>query len=292
MDVKQITPFLSAIDSLSHAKHFSYMTRIRDRAKDYVVTPLGEGLPANLKSAYQTLNMAVVNEDSAYKSQRGSDLTALIKEADDVRDNTLSGIKSMLDALSRIGTDEQKAAVVKVQRQMDVYKLKSTDSYEEEGIKIQQFCADCNVDLQLEQALTALGLVGQVRTLGEQNEQCRRLVNQRNEQRSFTDNQAMQKARKVTDAAYADFVMMLNAYNVVSLGTSQGQYEQAIQIINADIDYYKQWVLRKGGSSDEGGEDEEPETDGGNSDGGSEVTPVTPEPTPSGGDVPNIGSGD
>jgi len=188
--------------------------------------------------------MAVVNEDSAYKSQRGSDLTALIKEADDVRDNTLSGIKSMLDALSRIGTDEQKAAVVKVQRQMDVYKLKSTDSYEEEGIKILQFCADCNVDLQLEQALTALGLVGQVRTLGEQNEQCRRLVNQRNEQRSFTDN-------------------------------------QAIQIINADIDYYKQWVLRKGGSSDEGGEDEEPETDGGNndggSDGGSEVTPVTPE---------------
>ena len=129
--------------------------------------------------------------------------------------------------------------------------------------------ADCDVDLQLEQALTALGLVGQVRTLGEQNEQ-----------RSFTDNQAMQKARKVTDTAYADFVMMLNAYNVVSLGTSQGQYEQAIQIINADIDYYKQWVLRKGGSSDEGGEDEEPETDGGNadggSDGGSEVTPVTP----------------
>ena len=143
--------------------------------------------------------------------------------------------------------------------------------------------ADCDVDLQLDQALTALGLAGQVRTLGEQNEQCRRLVNQRNEQRSFTDNQAMQKARKVTDAAYADFVMMLNAYNVVSLGTSQGQYEQAIQIINADIDYYKQWVLRKGGSSDEGGEDEEPETDGGNSDGGSdggsEVTPVTPETT-------------
>ena len=140
--------------------------------------------------------------------------------------------------------------------------------------------ADWDVDLQLEQALTALGLVGQVRTLGEQNEQCRRLVNQRNEQRSFTDNQAMQKARKVTDAAYADFVMMLNAYNVVSLGTSQGQYAQAIQIINADIDYYKQWVLRKGGSADEGGEDEEPETDGGDadggSDGGSEVTPVTP----------------
>ncbi|MBQ7419856.1 MAG: hypothetical protein IJV17_03835, partial [Prevotella sp.] len=91
---------------------------------------------------------------------------------------------------------------------MDVYKLKPTDSYEEEGIKIQQFCADCDADLQLDQALTALGLVGQVRTLGEQN-------------------------------------------------------EQAIQIINADIDYYKQWVLRKGGSSDEGGEDEEPETDGG-----------------------------
>ena len=139
--------------------------------------------------------------------------------------------------------------------------------------------ADCDVDLQLEQALTALGLVGQVRTLGEQNEQCRRLVNQRNEQRSFTDNQAMQKARKVTDAAYADFVMMLNAYNVVSLGTSQGQYEQAIQIINADIDYYKQWVLRKGGSSDEGGEDDPDE--GGDTpapeDGGSgEVTPVTP----------------
>ena len=152
--------------------------------------------------------------------------------------------------------------------------------------------ADCDADVQLEQALTVLGLVGQVRTLGEQNERCRRLVNQRNEQRSFTDNQTMQKARKVTDAAYADFVMMLNAYNVVSLGTSQGQYEQAIQIINADIDYYKQWVLRKGGSSDEGGEDEEPETEGGNSDGGSdggEVTPVTPvTPENSQGDRPYV----
>lgn len=278
MDVKQVTPFLSAIDSLSHAKHLSYMLRIVDRAQNYLFTPLGEDFPENFKTLYFDLRSAVNGEDSAFKAQRGSDYTAQIKDADNIRDNTLSGIRSMLDALSRIGTDEQKAAVVKVQKQLDLYKLKSTDSYEEEGIKIQQFCADCKRNYQLELALKACGLYDQMKTLDEQNETCRKLVNQRNEERSYTDNQAMQKARKVTDAAYADFVMMLNAYNVVSVGSSQGQYEQAIAVINADIDYYKQWVLRKGGSAEDtpDGDEEKPD-DGGLSDGGSDVTPVQPE---------------
>lgn len=278
MDVKQVNQFLSEISHLSHAKHLSYMLRIEDRARNYLYTPLGEDFPENFKTLYFDLRSAVNGEDSAFKAQRGSDYTAQIKEADDIRDNTLSGIRSMLDALSRIGTDEQKAAVVKVQKQLDLYKLKSTDSYEEEGIKIQQFCADCKRSYQLELALKALNLYDQMKTLDEQNETCRKLVNQRNEERSYTDNQAMQKARKVTDAAYADFVMMLNAYNVVSVGTSQGQYEQAIAVINADIDYYKQWVLRKGGSAeDTSDEDEEKPDDGGSTDGGSDVTPVQPE---------------
>lgn len=278
MDVKQVNQFLSEISHLSHAKHLSYMLRIDDRAREYLYKPLGDDFPENFKKIYSVLINAVADEDAAFKAQRGSDYTARIKEADDLRDNTLSGIRSMLDALSRIGTDEQKAAVVKVQKQLDLYKLKSTDSYEEEGIKIQQFCADCKRNYQIEKALKALNLYEQMQTLDEQNETCRTLVNQRNEERSYTDNQAMQKARKVTDAAYADFVMMLNAYNVVSFGTSQGQYEQAIAVINADIDYYKQWVLRKGGSAeDTPDDDEEKPDDGGSTDGGSDVTPVQPE---------------
>jgi hypothetical protein len=199
-------------------------------------------------------------ENEAFKAQRGSDFTAQLKDADLSRDNTLSGVRGMLDALSKIGSDDQKIAAPKIQRIFDLYKVKSADSYEDQGIKLSQVCSDIEARDDLRDALQTCGLTNQMALLKAQNEECRRLVNARNAERSQIDNQAMNKARKETDAAYADFVLLLNAYAITTWADGRSPYDELIDVLNADIDYYKNWVLRKSGSSDEDeGEDQDKE---------------------------------
>ena len=99
---------------------------------------------------------------------------------------------------------------------------------------------------------------------------------------------ALATARKEADEAYKDFVAMLNA--AALMDESEYTYEELFNQINELINYNRLYVVPKKGSK---AEDEDDSEDGGSSDGGSsDVTPVTPEPTPSGGDEPVIGDGD
>ena len=282
MNVLQITRFLSEIDSLSHPRHLSFMQRANERLHSYLVEAFGNTLPANLAAAVQRHDTCLSTEDSAYKKQLGSDLTALLEKADTSRDDTLNGIRMMCEALLRIGTAEQKAYAQQVLKQMDLYKVSASDSYEDEGIKVQQLCHDFTTDEGLVAAATACNLSGQFTVLNDQNEECRRLVNARNVERSGIDNQAMNKARKALDAAFSDLAMLVNAYNVVTFNGSTGTYDQCISVMNADIAYYKQWVLRIGGGSQEsGGTTPDPGTGGGE----------TPDPGTGGGETPDPGTG-
>ena len=248
MNVLQIIGFIGEIAKLSHQRHLSFMLRVKERAQVYLTEAFAAELPANLVAAIAQLNACSDSEDDAFKKQQGSDLTALIEQADKGRDDTLSGIRMMCEALLRIGTDAQKTAAQRVLRQLDLYKIKASDSYEDEGIKLQQLYQDFTTDATLVAATAECALTTQFTALNDLNEECRRLVNARNVERSATDSQAMNKARKALDTAYVDFVMLLNAWNVVTFNGSAGNYDQCIRVVNADIDYYKQWVLRIGGS--------------------------------------------
>ena len=286
MDVKQVIGFLSEIAKLMHQRHLAFMERVVERGQQYLITNMGEQCPQNLKQQFLRLKQAEQGEDNAFKSQRGSDYTAQIEAADGARDTTWSGINTMLDALSKIGTEEQKQAVVKIRRIFDKYNVKSSDSYEDQGIKTAQLCQECETNYQIELALRACNLMEQMATLKAQNAECRRLVNLRNEERSQQDNQAMNKARKQTDEAYADFILLLNAYAVVTYENGWSSYDELIQLLNTDIDYYKNWVLRKQDGSDE----PEPQPD-------PEPTPdpepePQPEPEPEPEPGPDSGDGD
>ncbi|MBQ7988221.1 MAG: hypothetical protein IJ253_06900, partial [Bacteroidaceae bacterium] len=107
---------------------------------------------------------------------------------------------------------------------------------------------------------------------------------------------ALATARKQADEAYHDFVSMLNA--AALMDESEYTYEELFNQINELINYNRLYVVPKKGSKSEeeaGGDSEDgsssddgSQQDGGSSDAG-EVTPVTPESTPSGGgdDEPN-----
>lgn len=284
MNVLQITRFLSEIDSLSHPRHLSFMQRANERFHTYLTEAFANALPANLAAAVQLHDTCLSTEDNAYKKNLGSDLTGQLEKADTSRDETLSGIRLMSEALLRIGTPEQKAYAQQVLKKMELYKLSSSDNYEDEGIKVQQLCQDFTTDPALVAAAAACNLTDQFTLLNEQNEECRRLVNARNVERSGTDNQAMNKARKALDAAFADLAMLLNAYNVITFNGTTGTYDQCISVMNADIAYYKQWVLRIGSGSNSG-------SNGGQPNGGEGGGTVTPDPGTGGGETPDPGTG-
>ncbi len=260
MEVKQVSGFLGEIAKLMHRRHLAFMERTVERSKQHLSLSGGTGCPENLRARSVIFTQAFNRENEAFKAQRGSDFTAQLKDADLSRDNTLSGVRGMLDALSKIGSDDQKIAAPKIQRIFDLYKVKSADSYEDQGIKLSQVCSDIEARDDLRDALQTCGLTNQMALLKAQNEECRRLVNARNAERSQIDNQAMNKARKETDAAYADFILLLNAYAITTWADGRSPYDELIDVLNADIDYYKNWVLRKSGSSDEDeGEDQDKE---------------------------------
>ena len=100
----------------------------------------------------------------------------------------------------------------------------------------------------------------------------------------------MKQARAEMEPQYRWLVQLLNAYALID--ANEQRYAALIGALNQNIDYLKNVVLaRQGGDSgeDEPSEDGDGGSDGGSQDGGSsdggssDVTPVTPEPTPSGG---------
>lgn len=249
MEVKEITPYMGEIIRLTHARHLSYSQRVDSRCDQYITQQLGEECPARLKIAISDYHDCVLSEDSAYKKSTASDRTVDIADGDAKRDNILSGLREYCNAMLRLGTEEQQKAAQLVLKQMDLYKVYSSDSYEDEGVKLNQLCTDLKRVATLKQAVKALNLTDKVDELDTVNEEVRRLVNLRNQQRALTNNRAMVEAREKTDDAYRWLVRVLDAYAVVETeeqgDTSYSRFDLCIQVMNEDIHYYKTVVNRE-----------------------------------------------
>lgn len=245
MEANSVPRFSSEVAKLSHQRHLSFMDRVISRGQTYLIDQLGENCPANLRQSFLTLQQLKESEADAFKAKRTSSYTAQIREADAARDSTLSGIKFMLDALIKIGTDDQKSAAEIVKKVIGKYKVRTRNSYEDQGIKIAQLCEEIDATDSVMTALKTCKLTPQITTLKSQNAECRRLVNLRNEERSQIEPLAITKARKSTDVAYFDFIQLLNAYSLVTNENGVSIYDDLINTFNADIAYYKNWVLRR-----------------------------------------------
>lgn len=248
MDIQSITPYMSEIANLPQARHLSYSQRVDDRCQQYLIQQLGDDCPPRLRQAVQDYQQCVSDEDKAYKKSAASDRTADIAAGDDQRDNILSGLRQYCEAMLRIGTAEQQQAAQLVLKQIDLYKVYASDSYEDEGLKINQLCADLKRVANLKQAVKALNLTDKVEELDTVNEQVRQLVNLRNQARALTNTKAIVEARQRTDDAYRWLVRVLEAYAVIETeeqgGQSYSRFDLCIQVMNEDIHYYKTVVNR------------------------------------------------
>lgn len=241
---KQIEPFVGKTQRAPHAAHLSWMQRFQERVGTLIVTELGEDCPAMITSQNTALVAAVQAEDEAYRTINRSPLSEQIAEADQLRDNTFVGLRTMVEALGRVGTAAQKEAAPRVLQAMRDYQVNISEGYELESTHIAQLIQQLEVSPLADDCTTlaVTALVGQLKT---ENQQVQTLIAQRNEQQAGIDAQAMQRARQQADLVYVETVMVVNAFAVVEQQQGASPYDHAIDVINQDEDYYVQHVFPK-----------------------------------------------
>ena len=242
---KQIEPFVGKMQRAPHAAHLSWMQRFQERVQTLIVTELGEDCPAMITSQNTALVAAVQAEDEAYRTITRSPLTEQIAEADQVRDNTYIGLRTMVEALGRVGTAAQKEAAPRVLQAMRDYQVSVTENYELESTHIAQLIQQLEVQ-PLSDDCTTLAITALVGQLKTENQQVQTLIAQRNEQQAGIDAQAMQRARVAADLVYVETVMVINAFAVVEQQQGVSPYDHAIDVVNQDQEYYVQQVFPRG----------------------------------------------
>lgn len=242
---KQINAFINKANHAPHAAHLSWMQRFQERVQTLIVTALGQDCPAMVVSQNTALVAAVQAEDEAYRTINRSPLSEQIAEADTVRDNTFVGLRTMVEALGRVGTQAQKEAAPRVLQAMRDYQVNISEGYELESTHIAQLIQQLEVS-PLSDDCTTLAVSGLVSQLKTENQQVQTLIAQRNEQQAGIDTAAMQRARQQADLVYVETVMVINAFAVVEQQQGASPYDHAIEVINQDEDYYVQHVFPRG----------------------------------------------
>ena len=242
---KQIEPFVGKMQRAPHAAHLSWMQRFQERVGTLIVTELGQDCPAMIVSQNTALVAAVQAEDEAYRTITRSPLSDQIAEADQVRDNTFVGLRTMVEALGRVGTAAQKEAAPRVLQAMRDYQVNISEGYELESTHIAQLIQQLEVS-PLADDCTTLAVTALVSQLKTENQQVQTLIAQRNEQQAGIDSQAMQRARVAADLVYVETVMVINAFAVVEQQQGVSPYDHAIDVVNQDQEYYVQQVFPRG----------------------------------------------
>lgn len=240
----QINAFINKASHAPHAAHLSWMQRFQERVGTLIVTELGEDCPAMIVSQNTALVAAVQAEDEAYRTITRSPLSDQIAEADQVRDNTFVGLRTMVEALGRVGTAAQKEAAPRVLQAMRDYQVNISEGYELESTHIAQLIQQLEVQ-PLADDCTTLAVTALVSQLKTENQQVQTLIAQRNEQQAGIDAQAMQRARQAADLVYVETVMVINAFAVVEQQQGVSPYDHAIDVVNQDQEYYVQQVFPK-----------------------------------------------
>ena len=242
---KQIEPFVGKMQRAPHAAHLSWMQRFQERVGTLIVTELGQDCPAMIVSQNTALVAAVQAEDEAYRTITRSPLSDQIAEADQVRDNTFVGLRTMVEALGRVGTAAQKEAAPRLLQAMRDYQVNISEGYELESTHIAQLIQQLEVS-PLADDCTTLAVTALVSQLKTENQQVQTLIAQRNEQQAGIDSQAMQRARQAADLVYVETVMVINAFAVVEQQQGVSPYDHAIDVVNQDQEYYVQQVFPRG----------------------------------------------
>ena len=263
---------------LRYGAHFAVMSAFDER-----VAPLCEQEPL-LSTWYAAFKSALTHLDTAVKIARSSDYSKLIMKEDTKRDRLYSNGKMTAEMWSELGIEPQATAARAVLHEINIYKIDTKAQYDQQtGLMINFLQPFESAEMQTH--LTTLGLTAVFTQMKAANEEVRRLLALRGNERAENAAYDLKSARQATDEAYENLVERINAIALINPSESWNTF---IAQWSAEIARIKQQILSQ---STQTGDDEGGTTPAGGDDGGDE-TPTGGGTDTGGGDTPPSGGDD
>ena len=236
--------------------------------------------------------------DNAYAQSRKWSQTADLETLDTERDHALSGFIGALKSMQSSPNATKQTGAKYLMFIREKYTLNASDEYMKETTAISQMIQEMEGDSQATTALSTTGLDEWLQDLKAKNAAFLQKMNERTEAQAGQQKGIVREKRLAAEAAYKNVVKLINAAAIMEIPAGL-DYSAAIDLLNAEVEHYRQILARKGVStgtnsggdggsdSDDDGGGSDDQGGGGGDDGGDTPTP-TPDPDPSGGG----GSGD
>lgn len=280
--MKQVAIF--ARENMPNGSHYSFDQSVINRFKnDGKISQKAQLLP--LFALYE---QAFLVEEEKFKLSQKSEFTDTLNELDTARDDAYMGLKGIVEGYAKVPDAGMKAASKALGQLITDYRIDVRVQRDQESGLLSNFIADlqgkCAAHVQ------TLHLEEVVQVMKTANDNYIAVRENRTEERMLKEKNALDNARKATDAAYRNFIAMVNALALVE---GDADYADFIDYMNTLISEYKAEVLNQKPTSttpatpDSGDSGTttptEPETPGtgGDDSGGTDPTPT---PDPGGGD--------
>lgn len=280
--MKQVAIF--ARENMPNGSHYSFDQIVINRFKnDGKISQKAQLLP--LFALYE---QAFLVEEEKFKLSQKSEFTDTLNELDTARDDAYMGLKGIVEGYAKVPDAGMKAASKALGQLITDYRIDVRVQRDQESGLLSNFIADlqgkCAPHVQ------TLHLEEVVQVMKTANDNYIAVRENRTEERMLKEKNALDNARKATDAAYRNFIAMVNALALVE---GDADYADFIDYMNTLISEYKAEVLNQKPTSttpttpdpDNSGTTTptEPETPGtgGDDSGGTDPTPT---PDPGGGD--------
>ena len=184
--------------------------------------------------------------DDAFAQAKKWAQTADLEDLDKLRDAALSAFLNALKAMMASPNANKAAAAKTLTFIRDKYTISGSDEYMKETTIISQMVQEMETTAAAQ--LTATGLDDWLLDLKQKNEAFLAKMNERTEAQAGQQKGIVRETRLACEAAYRNVVKLINAMAIceVPAGYSFGTI---IDLVNAEIEHYRQILARKGGGS-------------------------------------------
>ena len=264
---------------LRFGAHFAVMSAFDEKV---VVVVNGE---PQLATAYNTFKSALTDEDAAVKIARASEYSAQILRMDNIRDRLYSSIRGTSEMWEDLGIEPQATSARAVMHEVRIYNVDTKAQLDQESGMLMNFMQPFETTV-MQEHLATLGLTAAFTQMKYANNEVRRLLALRGDERAANAAFDLKASRQATDAAYDALVERIEALNVID---DQHRFDTFIAQWSAEVARIRQQILSQSTStsSDSNGGQQSGGQQSGGDNGGQQGGGTTPDPgTGGGGETP------
>lgn len=222
---------------LTNGQHFSFMEAF------YELLNRIDTQSPRCQSAVTALASSIEKEDKCMKLERGSRLTKLLQEQDEMRYRTYSAFKHIVKAWTLARLAPEFEAAKGLFNLINLYNINPKSQIDEETGLLSNLIGDIHESSTLTAAVKTLNLKRLLDNVTEANESVKRLLAERNQEGAEKVTGALKSARLASDEVYDQLIKLIESFSVTA--DDPTIFETIIREWNVMIERYKDMLRRK-----------------------------------------------